>query len=515
MGRRSYSPGRVFILLIQPLSLFRNPFFEVIMERMKLIFLFLCIFAQSLFAELPERFRHLIQDGDFGEAQQQMRLELAGNPNLSSQLQRCIEFEIERLERIKKDFTKTREQVFDDIRKYIPTVTELDLAGWEQDKSLECMIIDGQKRYFKYAVPNLFRIDRDAKKIKEKSDVKRPQPPAAYNRSQYVTTIVNLATSTGDRYIHPGRFKVRYTLSVDANAVPAGSVIRCWLPFPREIANRQTNVRLIGTEPARYILADNDSYLQRTIYFEKISEADQETFFRVEFEYTAFAVYHEIDPTVVKPAAITAELEPYLQERPPHIVFSPEFRELSKQIVGQEKNPYRIAQKLFCWIDENIPWASAREYSTFENISEYVYQHRHADCGMQTIFFITLCRMNGIPARWQSGWSTEPGDEGMHDWGEIYFEPYGWVPMDVTYGLTASSDEKVKWFYISGMENYRLIVNDDYSQALYPAKIYPRSETIDFQRGEVEWEGGNLYFDQWNYEFDVEVFDDKNESKMH
>ena len=48
-------------------------------------------------------------------------------------------------------------------------------------------------------------------------------------------------------------------------------------------------------------------------------------------------------------------------------------------------------------------------------------------------------------------------------------------------------------------------MNDDYSQALYPAKIHFRSETIDFQRGEVEWEGGNLYFDQWDYQFDVEV----------
>jgi len=39
----------------------------------------------------------------------------------------------------------------------------------------------------------------------------------------------------------------------------------------------------------------------------------------------------------------------------------------------------------------------------------------------------------------------------------------------------------------------------------YPLKIYPRSETIDSQRGEVEWESGNLYFDQWNWEHDWEI----------
>ena len=49
-----------------------------------------------------------------------------------------------------------------------------------------------------------------------------------------------------------------------------------------------------------------------------------------------------------------------------------------------------------------------------------------------------------------------------------------------------------------------MVVNSDFSQALYPAKKYPRSETVDFQRGEVEWHGGNLYFDQWHWAMDVQ-----------
>ena len=40
--------------------------------------------------------------------------------------------------------------------------------------------------------------------------------------------------------------------------------------------------------------------------------------------------------------------------------------------------------------------------------------------------------------------------------------------------------------------------------AFYPAKIYPRSETVDFQRGEVEWRGGNLYFNQWRWGFTID-----------
>ena len=49
-----------------------------------------------------------------------------------------------------------------------------------------------------------------------------------------------------------------------------------------------------------------------------------------------------------------------------------------------------------------------------------------------------------------------------------------------------------------------MIVNSDFGQALIPAKKYPRSETVDFQRGEVEWDGGNLYFDNWSYDMEIE-----------
>ena len=296
-----------------------------------------------------------------------------------------------------------------------------------------------------------------------------------------------------------------YTLSVKKGAVPQGKIIRCWLPFPREIRNRQVDVKLISCIPEQHIISPNYDYLQRTIYLEQPSEGENETKFQVVFEFTNYAVYQKIDPKIIGLVSPTSDLAPYLKERPPHIVFSDNLKQLSKEIVGEETNPYFIARKIFQWINDNIPWASAREYSTFENISDYVYQNRHCDCGMHEIFFMTLCRMNWIPTRWQSGWRTKTDGSGMHDWGEIYFEPYGWLPVDSDVGLLDSKNEDEKWFYLGGMDAYRLIVNDDYAQDFYPAKIHFRSETLDFQRGEVEWEGGNLYFDQWNWYYDAEL----------
>ena len=117
---------------------------------------------------------------------------------------------------------------------------------------------------------------------------------------------------------------------------------------------------------------------------------------------------------------------------------------------------------------------------------------------------MTLCRYNGIPVKWQSGWMLHPGEVNLHDWSEVYFEGYGWVPVDQSFGMVESENDDEKYFFLGSIDPYHLIVNDDYSKELFPAKTFSRSETVDFQRGELEWRGGNLYFDQWDYHMDVE-----------
>jgi hypothetical protein len=97
-----------------------------------------------------------------------------------------------------------------------------------------------------------------------------------------------------------------------------------------------------------------------------------------------------------------------------------------------------------------------------------------------------------------------PGDADLHDWCEVYYEGAGWIPVDIFCGLQYSVDLRTKEFYISGIDSYRLIVNDGISGTFYPAKKFLRSDPFDFQRGEVEWKGGNLYFDKWDYDMKIE-----------
>ena len=47
----------------------------------------------------------------------------------------------------------------------------------------------------------------------------------------------------------------------------------------------------------------------------------------------------------------------------------------------------------------------------------------------------------------------------------------------------------------------------DHGQPLEPAKRSPRSDDVDFQRGEVEWgtPARNVYYDGFSYSLKVEV----------
>jgi transglutaminase-like putative cysteine protease len=467
---------------------------------------------------IPEEIQKEIDSGEYTKAQK-MISEYVEMNKLPDSEKEALLFESERLERVKKDFTKDRGQIKSEFEKMLPGIllgdfptaefrnnakrpdfSLFDLEKYEIEKSLEMRIIDSQRKYFKNAVPNLFRINKKLKKQKE--EILGPSVDRLGDfKKAIVPVIIAESEAKRKKLVYEENFKIIYTLAVRPNAVPAGEIVKCWLPYPKENHPRQQRLKLIKTSEEKFIVAP-DSVLQRTIYMEKKAEKDSATKFTVEYEITGFAEYNDIFSRGVVPTD-DPKLSEYITERAPHIVFTDEIKTLSQKIIGNETNQLEKVKKIFTWIHDNIPWASALEYSTIPNISAYCLENLHGDCGIKTLLFITLCRYNGIPAEWQSGWMLHPVEVNLHDWCEIYVQPFGWVPVDQSFGLINSEDEKEKYFYIGNTDPYHLIVNDDYSQPLFPVKIFPRSETVDFQRGEVEWKGGNLYFDKWNYDLDV------------
>lgn len=425
-------------------------------------------------------------------------------PGLSQDARRAFEFQRERMQRMRLDFSLTADQVKTKVSQQIPDLTDAEFARWDAHGLFEHMAIDGERKYFDRSPSNLFHLSAEAAARRRGGTTFVTSGLPEQVNDNYIDfdrKVIAQAKATGTSSVLPQRVRVTQTVTVDADAVPAGKTVRAWIPYPRADAGQQEDIHFVSSQPSAHRIAPG-SALQRTVYLEQTAQAGKPTVFKITYEVTLYAQSHAIDPAKVLPARITPELAPYLAERAPHIVFTEPLRVFSKQVVGDATNPYEIAQRIFAAVDD-IPWAGAREYSTIPDLSAYTLRAGHGDCGEQTLLLITLMRMNGIPARWQSGWTFTRGDyNDIHDWAWIYLAPYGWVPVDVTYGRFASDDPALKWFYLGGLDNFRIAFNDDFSREFVPAKRHFRSDTVDSQRGEVEWDGGNLYYDKWSYHFD-------------
>jgi transglutaminase-like putative cysteine protease len=351
-------------------------------------------------------------------------------------------------------------------------------------------------RYFRREPSNLFRFSSEAK-----SRRKQDEKAATWKLTDHLAKVIEEAEKTGKAEVMPVEHTITFKANIPAGAGGAktGSVARMWLPFPHEY-RQQKNVRLLSSEPSPTKIADND-VPQRTLYYEKvIDDPSKPIAIQAVFAYTSFAYYPKLNDADAK--ALPADFDrQYLEQRLPHIALTPEMKAKVSEIVGGETNPLARARKIYHWIDGNVRYCAEEEYCLIPSISTKALGSLKGDCGVQGLLFITMCRAAGVPARWQSGWETKPVDWNMHDWAEFYVEPWGWLPADVSYGLQKSDDPKVREFYFGHQDSYRMIVNSDYGRELDPPKKSLRSEPADFQRGEVEVDGKNLYFDDWEYDF--------------
>lgn len=413
------------------------------------------------------------------------------------------------IRRTRADYSLDAEGLLKRLRASIPDVTPDDLERWTKAGQVQHRVIDGRRWYFRREPANVFRFCPEAIERRQGAGKAPPSPMLDKQKLlDHINAILQAADASGESLVVPIRHHVTYRVTVPAGRAGAkkGSVLRCWLPFPQEY-RQQTDVKLLRTSPEKHQItpgADDRGRVklnaQRAVYLEQtIDDPEKPVTFEEEFEYVCRAYCPKLEDEKAAPLDRT-DLGLYLQERPPHIAFTPELRQKVEEIVGTETNPLRKVRRIYHWIDANIRYCAEEEYCNLPSFSGKALATGKGDCGVFATLFITMCRDAGVPARWQSGFETKPWGDNMHDWAEFYVAPWGWLPADMSYGLQPSDDPRVREFYIGHLDAYRMIVNLDYGSPLVPEKKSLRSEPADFQRGEVELDGRNLYFDEWSYD---------------
>jgi hypothetical protein len=136
----------------------------------------------------------------------------------------------------------------------------------------------------------------------------------------------------------------------------------------------------------------------------------------------------------------------YLADDERYRITSPFIRETVKQIVGDEKNPYWIARKIYNYIIDRLTYEMIGGW----DIPEVVLKRGSGSCSEYTFSFVSLCRAAGLPARYQGSIVVRGDDasidEAFHRWAQVYLPNYGWVPVDANRGDSPSPVGQAKGF---------------------------------------------------------------------
>ncbi len=400
--------------------------------------------------------------------------------------------------RLRSDFSLTMEQASSQIKKLYPQLTDINMRCCIENHYLETMIIEGEEMMHRKSPRNLKLLNPEIR-----GGWKGRGCEASEREIAIVDSIIEHSKGEGDKS-NSCIIKYRFSIDVPRHDFLIGDTLRVWMPLPIN-SERQKQVKILSSIPNKYIISTGQNSLHNTIYFEIPVTQNSDSILHFEYigEYCASAQYFSQEYIMknIKAYDKSSDLyKKYTAVELPHIIKD----SLAYEIVGEETSPYRQSEMIYDYIVKNYPWAGAREYSTIECIPEYVLRERHGDCGQVALLYISLMRTLGVPARWESGWMLHPGDKNLHDWAEVYFEGIGWVPVDVSFGrYSASKNNKVVNFYSTGMDYYRFATNKGICSSLYPRKRYVRSETVDFQMGEVECSKGNLFYPGWDNNLEI------------
>lgn len=396
--------------------------------------------------------------------------------DIPESLKKRLLLEKEVISRLPQQYPYTKEEVLKMFQKHISTFTMKDIDELIMLNQLEWIYKDGIKYFHELCFENILKTRKDIAKLIEDEETRNHE---LMPKTELNDIMKKMKENNGVRYY----YHLKTTIKLKKEKI--GKKIRVHIPLPIEY-HQVENVKILNTSHSQYVLSGRD-HNARTICFEEDYQKDTEFF--VEYSYEINQPYQEYKVEDVYEKQLTF----YLEELPPHIVFTPYLKQLAQSIIKDETNPLLKAQMIYDYITTHVNYSFVRSYFLIDQISEYGAKELKGDCGIQASLFITLCRIAGVPARWQAGLYV-CDMTGNHDWAEIYIAPFGWLPVDCSFGGSAFREgNKERWrFYFTHLDPFRMPACNDYQVPLYPPKKYQRHDPYDNQTGEVEYEDEGL-----------------------
>ena len=423
---------------------------------------------------LPEDLMKLKWGGEYERLISVIDRRLA-DETLPAPLRKRLQLERILAARIPSQYPYSYEDALELLRANIRDFKDEELETLWEENTADWIYINGRVQFHELFFDNLMKT-RDDYGARFLGTMEDNEKNAALLREN-----VRLMEEHGGRTVHM-RLLTRLSLTPEAEKACMGKTAHVYMPLPVEYAQVR-NLRLLGFEgtAGEPVSVDNGSYPQRTARFETVIRGGE--VWQTEFEFDNETVFRNPDPSQV----LFSQPSFYTGEEAPHIRFTPYLRELTRSVTEGEENPLLAAEKIYRFITSQVKYSFVRSYSTVEDIPEFTAANRKGDCGFQALLFITMCRIAGIPARWQSGLYATPLTVGSHDWAQYYVAPFGWLSADCSFGGSAfrQGDEKRRAYYGANLDPYRIPYASQFMHSFSREEEGLRDDPYDNQSGEV------------------------------
>ncbi len=435
---------------------------------------------------LPEDILRRKLCGDFQGALRLIELRL--KKEIPEALRQCLIVERELINRLEGDYPYSLEEAMAIIRKDIPDFTEEEFRTLVDEFKIDWIYVKGSERYFDRFYDTLLKVNKEFAARAKASHSHVDGEDEGGEEEGVLDRVIRIMKEKGSFGV---RLRIKATVKIKDEAFTPGKKVRVHIPIAAD-ARQVKNIVIHKTFPEASFIAPPDA-AQRTVYFEEIMEENHE--FTVEYSYDNVVEYVEPDAKKVvkeQPSFFTAEENP-------HIVFTPYMKALAKELTAHTDNPLEKARAIYDFITLNVKYSYMREYFGLTDIAENCARNFRGDCGVQALLFITLSRLCGIPAKWQSGLNSSPESIGPHDWAEFYVAPYGWMFADPSFGGGAHrvGAEHRRRFYFGNLDPYRMVANREFQAAFTPDKLHWRCDPYDNQTGEIEYEDKGLLYEEY------------------
>lgn len=253
-------------------------------------------------------------------------------------------------------------------------------------------------------------------------------------------------------------YKIRYTAKIRADK-PG---IKIWLAQPtNHDFQKISDFSFSAPIKSRY----QDKYKNKVLYFDlpKNKEVNLDIHFKIKNEFFR----KDINPKTIKIISKNSVIYRIQTKSDQFLEQTENAKKLVYFLSKNTKEPMEIAKNIFLYTKNAFKYQYPVKKRGMKNLD---FKKLRGDCGEYSVLFATLCRINKIPTKINTGFVVFPKNSSIHEhsWNSIYLKPYGWMDVDTQYGSLEKNDKiALKKYFCKRIEN-RIILTENYNIPLKP-----------------------------------------------